>query len=933
MQRRSGQVLLLALMMAQVTFSGALAAPVGAQFENGMVIEEEPPDWPAGSSAYDNMVSMANFGYRQIDTNPNFAARDWIADELEGMGYEVERQPFTTDECDNCENIVVTINGTLEDNWMVVGAHHDAICYSPPPVSGLIYPTCSSSGAYDDGTGSGSLLELARAFSQWNETPLHTWKLGWWDYEEWQGTSSSEGGGKGSLHFVSQQIPEDVNVTYVNLDMFALNWPVPTPALSQATGCSEDYWTLYEFTSPISDWSYYENEGLEVTEQMQADAEWLQGVLTDINSDLSHPTEWVRVIDDTKGNSDHYNFIMAGHSATWIRGQHQNVIEEGDTCEQTPKHAQTDTVATINNLAGGRQNVEDGLQTGLDIVATLAWWDWNANLTEEGTGDGDSKTMLVGSTRISGFLFAPWFIALIVGLVYVSIRQDWFKPLSDQERKAAIAAAAAAAIITTTTKGTESGAGVNPRETGGTLVESYRLRVLTLCALYVAQGMPWGFITITFVTFLAAKGVSAGMLAAILFWGTLPWTCKFLWGPVIDRYQFPALGRRRPWILMAETGMIITLSTILLIADPANNIVALSAIFFVYNIFTSLQDVSTDALAVDVLKDDEFEKVNSYMFSAKIFGGMIGGAGLGSVIGTIGIRGAVLLQIPILALIMMVPLLMRERPGDIRFPWQAEDSSGMATDEVREEDGEKRDFKEIFEKLQRVFSLKSARLGLLISFVAFFAHFLIPVLPLLFIQELGWSQEKFNATKGGLMLIIGFFGYMVGGQLGKRFGGRKVAIFSVLLGAIITASWGALAPWWDNSSVMIGIWALRTFVLYVAAINLYSVMMKITWKDVGGTQYTTYMALMNLSAVVGYAITETLAGQFDFVTLFYIAGVLETVVIFALFYIDTEETQRVLGDDGDEGLDGGVENPEILDGRRGKRRTKDQPIQAELIEG
>ena len=183
------------------------------------------------------------------------------------------------------------------------------------------------------------------------------------------------------------------------------------------------------------------------------------------------------------------------------------------------------------------------------------------------------------------------------------------------------------------------------------------------------------------------------------------------------------------------------------------------------------------------------------------------------------------------------------------------------------------------------------------------------------------------------MLIIGFFGYMFGGQLGKRFGGRKVAIFSVLLGAVITASWGALAPWWDNSSVMIGIWALRTFVLYVAAINLYSVMMKITWKEVGGTQYTTYMALMNLSAVVGYAITDTLAGKFDFVTLFYIAGVLETIVIFALFFIDTGETQRVLGGDEDKGLDGGGETLEILDNRRGKRRTKNQPLQAELIEG
>ena len=353
---------------------------------------EEAPDWPEGEAAYDNMVSMANFGYRKIDTTANENARNWIASELESMGYEVERQPFTTQLCNNCENIVVTIEGQLEDDWRVVGAHHDAICYSPPPLIGQTYPTCTSSGAYDDGTGSGSLLELARTFSQWNGTPLHTWKLAWWDYEEWQGSGSPEGGGMGSLHFVQEQIPSHVNVTYVNLDMFALNWPVPTPLASQLAGCNEDYWTLYMFTSPTSDWSYYEDRGLVVSEEMQEYAEWFQAHLKEINSNLSHPEEWVRVIDDTKGNSDHYNFIMHNHTATWIRGQHQYIYEEGDACEQTPKHAQSDSVTTINTLAGGRGNVEDGLQTGLDIVATMAWWDWNTETVEENEEEVESQS-------------------------------------------------------------------------------------------------------------------------------------------------------------------------------------------------------------------------------------------------------------------------------------------------------------------------------------------------------------------------------------------------------------------------------------------------------------------------------------------------------------------------------------------------------------
>ena len=363
--------------------------------------------WPEGSNAYDNMVSMTQFGYRKIDTSANENNRNWIASELEAMGYEVERQPFTTSECSNCENIVVTISGHISDEWIVVGAHHDAICYSPPPLIGITYAGCSSSGAYDDGTGSGSLLELARVFAQWNTTPEHTWKLAWWDYEEWQGSGSSEGGGMGSLHFVQEQIPSDVEVTYINLDMFALNWPVPTPAASQASGCDEDYWTLYMFTSPEEDWSYYEERGLEVTDEMRLNATSLQNILRDANSELEHPTEWVRVIDDTKGNSDHYNFIMAGHAATWLRGQHQYIMEEGDSCEQTPKHAQSDSVTTLNTLAGGRGGVESGLQTGLDVIATLAMWDRNSSsvdedpLVEGNTDDGiQSSTLVISGSLI-----------------------------------------------------------------------------------------------------------------------------------------------------------------------------------------------------------------------------------------------------------------------------------------------------------------------------------------------------------------------------------------------------------------------------------------------------------------------------------------------------------------------------------------------------
>ena len=879
MHRRGCFTFLAVLIVLQGTLVSALDSPKELNVDK----MEDPPDWPEGSAAYDHMVQMADFGYRKIDTQANFNAREWIASELEAMGYFVERQPFVTLECSNCENIVVTINGTLEDDWIVVGAHHDAICYSPPPLVGQTYPTCTSSGAYDDGTGSGSLLELARTFSQWEGKPLHTWKLAWWDYEEWQGSSSSEGGGKGSLHFVTEQIPDHVNVTYVNLDMFGLNWPVPTPLASQLSGCDEDYWTLYMFTSPISDWSYYENNGLEVTDEMRENAIWFQNHLKEINSNLTHPEEWVQVIDDTKGNSDHFNFIMHNHTATWLRGQHQYIAEEGDTCEQTPKHAQTDNVAVINNLAGGRTNLESGLQTGLNVVATMAWWDWNSSPEEQ--GESKSETMAIGSNSINGVLFLPWFLAMSLLVGFISTRPNKFQ---------------LGMIFEEESMDKENHHDIT-EDKGDTLIDNYKARVLTLCALYVAQGIPWGFITVTFVTYLAVEGVAAKELALLLTLGTLPWSVKFLWGPVIDRYQFKGYGKRRPWILIAQSGMILILASMLLIPNPSGNVQFFAYIFLVYNIFTALQDVSTDALAVDILKSHEIEKVNSYMFTSKSVGGIIGGAGLGTIINLTGIKGAILLQIPILVVIMLVPIFMTERPGEKKFPW---DKNSAEPIEYVQED--RKDFKVIIGDIRTALSLKSTQLGVVLSLMVSLSFFLVPILPQLFTSELGWTEEKFNATKGGLILIVTMLGYVIGGQLGKKFGGKLVIIYSTLITASITTMWGLSEAFWDNGLFMLSMWSLRTLAWAIVMINAYSLMMKITWSEVGGTQFTGYMAMMNLSAIIGYQLTDPLGSRFDYSTLFLIAAVFETLVILGAMYIDPDETRSVLGDSQ-------VQEAEILD--------------------
>ena len=485
--------------------------------------------------------------------------------------------------------------------------------------------------------------------------------------------------------------------------------------------------------------------------------------------------------------------------------------------------------------------------------------------------------MAVGDGSLPLALFAAWIFPVVFLIGYISTKQrDRFQlDLEFGEPEAEM---------------------VDGESTsdGETLVDSYRARVITLSLLYVAQGVPWGFITVTMVTFLAAEGADAGDLAYLLTLGTLPWSFKFLWGPIIDRFQIPELGRRRPWILIAQTGMVALLVTMLLVPDLTNNISLLGALFFVYNVFTALQDVSTDALAVDVLQSHEFERVNSYMFTAKSLGGIIGGAGLGTIIGIVGIKGAFLIQIPILVAIMLVPLFMRERPGEKRFPW--DEGEAVEKEAVPEEEDEGvRDFAIILNNIKTAFSVRSAQLGIAVSLVISLAFILIPILPLLFLQELGWSQEEFNATKGGIILVVTMLGAMAGGELGRRFGGKSMLMYAALSASLTTLVWGTFDNLWSEGWFMMLVWIVHTFLWAIVSICAYSLMMRVTWAEVGGTQFTGYMAMMNLSAIIGYQLAPIFAERYNYQTIFYIAAVLETFVVLAALFIDPEETDRTLG--------------------------------------
>ncbi len=84
----------------------------------------------------------------------------------------------------------------------------------------------------------------------------------------------------------------------------------------------------------------------------------------------------------------------------------------------------------------------------------------------------------------------------------------------------------------------------------------------------------------------------------------LPYTVKFLWAPLMDRYALPFLGRRRGWILAAQLVLLILIVAMGL-SSPKNApwLVALLALLIAFT--SASQDIVVDAYRTDLLREKE----------------------------------------------------------------------------------------------------------------------------------------------------------------------------------------------------------------------------------------------------------------------------------------------------------------------------------------
>lgn len=369
------------------------------------------------------------------------------------------------------------------------------------------------------------------------------------------------------------------------------------------------------------------------------------------------------------------------------------------------------------------------------------------------------------------------------------------------------------------------------------------------------QGLPAGFALTALANFLTAEHVApskVGSFAAIV---GLPWAFQFIWGPFIDRYQQSAMGRRKPWVLGAQLLALLASFGLLSIRNPTNEVHTLGMIFMIHSIFASVQDASVDAMAITVIPSHERGRLNAFMRAGFLVGTGVGAAVFSHLLRHYSFGDAALIQSICLLTLTLLTFFIREQPSDRLLPF-LECQTPILSLPAEQNQLSDYTFKWLFEELikgifaRRNILLFAAIIAAYVSISLFLRSYNYHL-----IQKLGWADTSLSLLTGTFGMVVATVAALVSGYLADQIGPPRLLVIVLLVMVVYLIGFNLLESSWKNPTVaQTGLVALYFMDpgLSAAAMPL---LMAICRPGVEGSQFTTYMAFVNLSDIAGSYLT------------------------------------------------------------------------------
>jgi MFS transporter, PAT family, beta-lactamase induction signal transducer AmpG len=381
-----------------------------------------------------------------------------------------------------------------------------------------------------------------------------------------------------------------------------------------------------------------------------------------------------------------------------------------------------------------------------------------------------------------------------------------------------------------------------------------------LFLLYFAQGLPAGFQGKPLQAYLTQSGVSLSKIgfADALF---LPWYCKALWAPLVDRFGSRRFGRRKSWIVPLLLLLTMTCALAAYVRLE-HGLATLLVLVFLMNLFAATQDIAVDGLALDLLGQGELGPGNAVQVVGFKVGILIAGGTLlwASVyiglLGHLGVMAALMLGVLFAVLPLREPApslashLDETVPEATAPPPPSRSLGGIVAVVIR--------------------ALRVPGAGWLLLFIATYkiGESLADRMFTPFLVKSGFTVGQIGIWIGTYGLIASIAGSLLGGLFVRRVSLLNAVGVTALLRSISMVGLYYLAAAGPTPSAVIGVTIAEHFFGGALTTAMFAFMMSRVDRSVGATHFTVLASVEVLGKSPGGLLSGVLAEQLGFARLF-----------------------------------------------------------------
>lgn len=346
----------------------------------------------------------------------------------------------------------------------------------------------------------------------------------------------------------------------------------------------------------------------------------------------------------------------------------------------------------------------------------------------------------------------------------------------------------------------------------------------------------------------------------------LPYSLKFLWAPILDRYVPPFLGRRRGWLVITQVLLLLTIAA-MSFHNPRLGLQALAINALLLAFFSASQDIAVDAYRADVLHEREMGAgAATFVMGYRI--ALIVAGSLALVLADRLPWPMVYLLLSALMLIGVAAAFFAPEPVLSDAPPQSLAEAVVLP------------FKEFFQRSGVVSGM------VVLLFIVFYKYpdGLAGNMATPFLLKTGFTQTEIGVVLGGVGIFATIVGVVAAGGIVARLGiNRSLWIFA-LLQAISNLAYYALSLIGKDRTFMIVTIVIENFCVGLVTAGMLAFMMSVTNKRFSATQFALLSSLAAASRDVLVAPAGKLADSLGWPTFFLltVAAILPAIILLPL---------------------------------------------------